>query len=103
MKSSHLGLALVLATGLLPAAFAEQPAGGSPELLAELKTYKHKLIYESNRDGNWELYVMNADGSNPVNITRTPEVDEVFARVSPDGTHICFVADEGKGDQRVRN
>jgi Tol biopolymer transport system component len=46
---------------------------------------------------------MNADGSNPVNITQTPDVDELFPKASPDGTKICFVADEGKDNAKVRN
>src|SRR5438552_490996 len=75
----------------------------SPDLLSELKTYPHKLVYETNRDGNFELYVCNADGSQPVNVTRTPDIDEVYPKPSPDGTRICFVADEGKGDAKVRN
>src|SRR5713226_5029674 len=75
----------------------------SKDLLYELKTYPHKIVYETNRDGNWELYLVNADGSNPVNLTRTPDVDELYPKPSPDGSKICFVADEGKDKSRVRN
>ena len=46
---------------------------------------------------------MNADGSNPVNLTNTPEIDELYPKASPDGKKICFCADEGKGDEKVRN
>src|SRR5438105_2805580 len=60
------------------------------ELLTELKNYRHKIVYETNRDGNWELYLCNADGSNPVNLTNTKDVDEVYPKPSPDGTKICF-------------
>src|SRR5436305_15311403 len=74
----------------------------SKDLLAELKSYPHKIVYESNRDGNWELYLMNADGSDPVNLTRTPDVDELYPKPSPDGSKVCFVADEGEGDAAVR-
>src|SRR5262245_26949530 len=81
----------------------DKPAAASPDLLSELKHYAHKIIYETNRDGNWELYVCNADGSNPVNLTRTPDVDELYPKPSPDGTKICFVADEGPKDARIRN
>ena len=81
----------------------EKPPEGSSDLLAELKTYPHKLVYESNRDGNLELYLCNADGSNPVNLTNTKDVDELYPKPSPDGTKICFVADEGKGDAKIRN
>src|SRR5215469_1297156 len=99
-----LATAGVLLLGSAPAARAgEEPAEGSIELRAELANYRHKIVYETNRDGNWELYLCNADGSHPVNLTRTPDVDELYPKPSPDGTRICFVADEGKGDARVRN
>ncbi len=81
----------------------DKPPEGSPDLLAELKTYPHKIVYESNRNGNWELYLCNADGSNVVNLTNTKDVDELYPKPSPDGTKICFVADEGKGAAKIRN
>jgi Tol biopolymer transport system component len=99
--------ALLAAAALVAGAWAagprEQPAGASADLLTDLAHYRHKIVYESNRDGNWELYVMNADGSDPVNLTRTPDVDELYPKASPDGSKICFVADEGKGEAKVRN
>jgi TolB protein len=84
----------------MPAAL---PQGSPEELLAALKASKHRIVCESNRDGHWDLWIMNADGSNPVNLTKTVDVDELYPKVSPDGTKICFVADEGKGDEKVRN
>ena len=78
-------------------------AEGSSELLSELKSYPHQVVYETNRDGNWELYLCNADGSNPVNLTRTSDVGELYPKPSPDGTKICFVADVGAGDAKVRD
>ncbi len=81
----------------------DQSPEGSKDLLAELKHYRHKLVYETNRDGNFELYLCNADGSNPVNLTKTPDIDELYPKPSPDGSKICFVADEGKGEMKVRN
>jgi Tol biopolymer transport system component len=81
----------------------DKPPEGSADLLAELKSYRHKIVYETNRDGNFELYVSNADGSNPVNLTRTSDVQELYPKPSPDGSKICFVADEGKDAARIRN
>src|SRR5437763_1732892 len=104
-----LGLAGCATAGIAILGFLSQARSdekqpeGSPDLLAELRTYRHKLIYESNRDGNWELYLCNADGSNPVNLTNTADTDELYPKPSPDGTKICFVADEGKGDAKIRN
>src|SRR5215813_2356180 len=104
-----LGLSVFVTAGVILVSFTEEarseakPAQESKDLLSELKNYPHKLVYETNRDGNWELYLCNADGSNPVNLTRTPDVDELYPKPSPDGTKICFVADEGTGDAKVRN
>ena len=73
----------------------------------KLKGIPFKIVYETYRktDGreNWELYLVNADGSNPVNLTNTADVDEMYPHASPDGTKICFVADEGTGSRRTRN
>lgn len=82
---------------------AQQPAGATPALLQELRACPHRIVFETSRDGNWELYLVQADGSNPVNLTRTPDVDELYPKASPDGTKICFVADEGAGADKVRN
>ena len=66
-----------------------------------------KILYETYRetDGveNWELYRMNADGSDQVNLTRTPDLDEMYPHASPDGTKISFVVDEGSGRDKVRS
>jgi Tol biopolymer transport system component len=102
-----LGRPLALVLGLIAfeasaLAVQEQPEGASKDLLEELKTYRHKIVHESFRDGNWELYIMNADGSEPVNLTKTPDVEESYPKVSPDGASICFQADEGKGEAKAR-
>src|SRR5438034_5221271 len=62
-----------------------------------------KVAYETYVNDNWEIFVMNADGSNPVNLTQTPKEQEHYPQVSPDGTKICFVADEGEGRDTVRS
>lgn len=72
-----------------------------------LKEIPFKIVYETYRktDGkeNWELCMMNADGSEVQNLTNTPGVDEMYPHVSPDGTKICFSADETNGNDKVRN
>jgi TolB protein len=39
-------------------------------------------MFWSNRDGNNELYAMNADGSNPVRLTDNP-ADDTWASWAP--------------------
>jgi Tol biopolymer transport system component len=73
----------------------------------DLAAIPFKIIYETYReiDGreNWELFLMNADGSNAINLTQTKDVDEMYPHASQDGTKVCFVADEGTGRNKVRN
>ena len=48
-----------------------------------------RIAFESLRDGNSEIYVMDADGSNQVNLTRH-EADDHAPSWSPDGGLIAF-------------
>lgn len=85
----------------------EQGEAPSPRAELDLQSIPYKIIYETyrktNGEENWELYMINADGSNAVNLTNTPETDEMYPHVSPDGTKICFVVDEGTGRRKTRN
>ena len=77
---------------------AEEPA---PELLrTQLSAYSHRVVCESVRDGNWELYLMNADGTNPVNLTRTPDVDEPQRRMERQQRFLNDRADAALGAER---
>ena len=51
-----------------------------------------KVVFSTNRDGNGELYVMDADGSNEVRLTDHQE-DDGAGTFSPDGTRIVFDSD----------
>lgn len=64
-----------------------------------LRDIPYKIVYESYQDtessSNWEICMINADGTNFINLTNTPDKDEFYPHASPDGTKICFVAIEG--------
>jgi Tol biopolymer transport system component len=53
-----------------------------------------KIAFQSNRDGNFEIYVMNADGSGQRRLTQNPAKD-VSPVWSPDGRRIAFSSDRG--------
>jgi len=72
-------------------------------LKEELKGSPFKIAYESYQNDNWDIFVMNADGSNPVNFTSTPKEHEHYPQISPDGTKICFSVDVGEGREAVRS
>ena len=52
-----------------------------------------RIAFASNRDGNWEIYVMNADGSGQVRLTVSPAATEMEPAWSPDGANIVFARD----------
>jgi dipeptidyl aminopeptidase/acylaminoacyl peptidase len=51
-----------------------------------------RIAFHTSRDGNYEIYSMNADGTSPVNLTNHPAAD-TNAAWSPDGTRIAFVSE----------
>src|SRR5438552_18899936 len=50
-----------------------------------------KIAFSSTRDGNHEVYVMDADSSNQIRITNNPAYDDQ-PRWSPDGAKIAFIS-----------
>ena len=59
-----------------------------------------KILFTSSRDGNSEIYMMNPDGSEQVNLTQHPASDR-SAVWSPTGDQILFVSD--RRGTRVRD
>ena len=55
-----------------------------------------KILFTSVRDGNREIYIMNPDGSEQVNLTRH-RADDLHAVWSPTGEQILFVSNRGGG------
>ncbi|HKR10943.1 MAG TPA: DPP IV N-terminal domain-containing protein [Pyrinomonadaceae bacterium] len=50
-----------------------------------------KIVFQSTRDGQSEIYVMNSDGANQTRLTNNPAADTAPAW-SPDGTKILFTS-----------
>jgi hypothetical protein len=72
------------------AAFAD-PAGAA--LLEE------KIVFASDRDGDYDIYSMNPDGSNVVQLNDTPGPD-IRPAIAPDGTRIAYNRESSSIDER---
>jgi hypothetical protein len=50
-----------------------------------------KIVFTSDRDGDSEIYLMNADGSNQQRLTNN-SVSDSYPALSPDGTKVAFTS-----------
>ena len=73
---------------LTPASAHNSPGGWSPD--------SRKIVFSSNRDGNGELYVMNADGSGQRILLTSPSSEEYAGPWSPDGKTILLGSDRDR-------
>ena len=56
-----------------------------------------KIAFSSNRDGNWDIYVMDPDGNGQVRLTQH-QANDYSPVWSPNGEQILFVSDRGGDD-----
>ncbi len=64
--------------------FADDQAAWSPD--------SQQLVFQSNRDGNFEVYRMNIDGTQQIRLTDDPSRD-LLPNWSPDGHTIAFISE----------
>jgi TolB protein len=71
---------------------ANEPAEGETDGTFDWSPDGTSIVFTSDRDdGNPEIYVMDADGSDQARLTNTPDFAESYPRWSPDGGQIAFV------------
>lgn len=83
-----VGAGLVLLLAALYALAPPPPLDGSPSWSADGK----RIVFYSERDGNSEIYAMDADGSNQRRLTNNPASDG-YPNFSPGGGRIVFDSD----------
>ena len=73
----------------------ESPAGGSLDVQNWLPAWSpdgSQLAFTSSRDGNSEVYIIDADGKNLQRLTNHPDID-TSPTWSPQGHQLAFVSD----------
>ena len=53
------------------------------------------IAFTSQRDGDFEAYVMNLNGEGVRNLSNSPDSSDGLPTVSPDGNWVAFVSDRG--------
>jgi Tol biopolymer transport system component len=75
-----------IATGQSPRRLTDHPAD---ELRPAWSPDGQQIAFNSDRDGNWEIYVVRLDGADLRRLTDSPDW-EIFPAWSPDGTRIAY-------------
>ena len=78
-----LAVAVLAVPSLQSGGRADAAGSGQPET---------KIAFVSDRDGNREIYIMNADGSGQTNLTNNA-AEDLWATFSPDGSKIAFYSE----------
>jgi Tol biopolymer transport system component len=61
------------------------------ETPSQISFSNNRVAFTSRRDGNNEIYVVDADGQNPRRLTNHP-ADDIWPAFSPDGRRIAFAS-----------
>src|SRR2546422_11048536 len=105
MKTVEIGTSLLLGTALMAACSGSESTGPSIGAAG-------KIAFQTNRDGNFEIYAMNADGTGLVNLTneerrvgeagRSREWSYHYYKNNRDGNYEIYVMNaDGSGLTRL--
>ena len=75
------------------------PSQSSTLINPILSNNNEKILFMSNRDGFWDIYSMNSDGSEQNKLTQDNMKNAYTYSISPDGRKIAYISDKsGKQD-----
>ena len=92
---STVGVQLQYQTGMVfagyPGASSLNPSDWADLTIAGVPAAAGRIVFESSRDGNLEIYRMNGDGSAPARMTQNAAAD-TMPSISPDGLRVAFTS-----------
>jgi len=99
VDSGFMGVASINpdGTGYVPL-FSELGGPETPWAYPSCSPDGSKIAFGTNQDGNWEIYTMNANGSELERLTNHPAID-VQPVFLPDGSGIIFTSDKANPSQ----
>lgn len=92
-------LLIVILGGMLGCGRTAPPSAGEAPEAPLRQELRGRVAYQSNEDGAWEIWVMQADGGGKKKLTENAADDE-YPRWSPDGRRIAFVSNRD-GDKEI--
>ncbi|MCS7285607.1 MAG: hypothetical protein RMK30_00325 [Anaerolineae bacterium] len=84
------GLFVITTGGAVVKRLTTDPTDAAPEASPDGR----KVVFMSMRDGNWEIYIVNSDGTGLRRLTKDPAIDGL-PTWSPDGNYIAFLSNRG--------
>jgi WD40 repeat protein len=93
--------------------FSVEPLGGEPLDLTKENGFSEerpsasangRVVFMSFRDEGWNIFLMNADGTGIVNLTKTkyPAVTNFEPTISPDGSEVVYMRQDSSGQDLWR-
>ena len=70
-----------------------------PSIVLDRPFMDGTVVFDSNMNGNWDIYAMDGQGNNLRQITFSVS-DERWPSISPDGSHVAFTSNED-GDYNI--
>lgn len=86
--------------GVFLACACASALAGAVERAQAVGTVNGRIVFASDRDGDWDIYSSYPDGTGFVQLTNDPAFDGE-PTVSPDGARIVFASERGFGERQL--
>jgi len=88
---------LILSTTALATEFREVYSSSVHDGAPSWGDSGEQIAFTSTKSGDWEVWLVDAWGSEPVNFSQYPDTTDIYADWSPDGTRIAFSSKRSNG------